>query len=271
MGHIISEAGVALNASKIQSMQEWPLPKSIKELRGFLGLTGYYQKFIQNYTKLAAPLTEQLKKENYHWTQEAIISFQTLKQEMKKTTILAPPEFNQTFVVETDAFSFGVGAVLLQNKHLIAYFSKLMGPKMRLKSIYEKELMAIVFAVQKWRHYLMGRKHVVRTDQQSLRFLFEQREIGMDYQRWVFKLMGFSFDIQYKPRTVNKVADALSREYVNQTELATLISACGARWADIAPQIQQDLFIKQVLEDIHRGAPVPKGYEVKQSILEYKG
>ncbi|XP_074350153.1 uncharacterized protein LOC141689695 [Apium graveolens] len=117
----------------------------------------------------------------------------------------------------------------------------------------------------------MGRKFMVRTDQQSLRFLFEQREIGLEYQRWVFKLMGFSFDIQYKPGAANKVADALSREYVNQTELTALISSCGARWADFIPHIQQDPFIKQLHEDINRGAPVPKGYVMDQGILRYKG
>lgn len=271
LGHIISEAGVAVDESKIRAMREWPVPKTVKELWGFLGLTGYYRKFIRDYAKIAAPLTEQLKKDKYYWIEEATLSFKMLKEAMMKAPILALPDFNQVFVIETDASGFGVGAVLLQNNHPIAYFSKLLGPRTRLKSIYEKELMAIVFAVQKWRHYLMGRKFVVRTDQQSLRFLFEQREIGMEYQRWVFKLMGFSFDIQYKPGANNKIADALSREYASQAELTALITQCGARWADLIPKIQQDPFIKKIQEEISAGTPVPHGYAMEQGILCYKG
>lgn len=190
---------------------------------------------------------------------------------MMKAPILALQDFSQTFVIETYASGFRVGAVLLQNNHPIAYFSKLLGPRTKVKSIYKKELIAVVFAVQKWRHYLMGRRFVVRTDQQSLHFLFEQREVCMEHQRWVFKLMGFSFDIQYKPGAVNKIVDALSREYVSQTELASLVTACVIRWTYFIPQIQQDPFIQQLQGDISRGAAVPKGYEVEQGILRYKG
>ncbi|XP_063950102.1 uncharacterized protein LOC135152878, partial [Daucus carota subsp. sativus] len=271
LGHVISAAGVSVDEEKIHSMQAWPLPTSLKELRGFLGLTGYYRKFIRNYAHIAAPLTDQLKKDNYHWTDQATTAFQTLKRAMMEAPILVLPDFEQQFVVETDASGFGVGAVLLQNNHPIAYFSKLLGPRNRLKSIYEKELMAIVFAVQKWRHYLMGRKFVVRTDQQSLRFLFEQREVGGEYQRWVFKLMGFSFDIHYKSGASNRIADALSREFVAQTELGALVTACGVNWVTLLPQIQADQFIQQLQMDIKEGRPVPKGYSVDHDILKYKG
>lgn len=270
LGHLISKEGVAVDFSKVQSMLDWPIPQSVKELRGFLGLTGYYRKFIQGYARIASPLTDQLKKDKYMWTDSATTAFNTLKKAMVEAPILALPDFEKTFVIETDASGFGVGAVLLQENHPIAYYSKLLGPRNRLKSIYEKELMTIVFAVQKWRHYLMGRKFIVRTDRQSLRFLFEQREIGLDYQRWVGKLMGFQFEIKYKPGATNKIADALSREYSSSCELSSLLTAGGVQWEELLPRIRSDPFIQQMAEAIGKNQ-APKGYSLEQGNLLYKG
>ena len=270
LGHIISAKGVAVDLSKIQAMINWPIPKSLKALRGFLGLTGYYRKFIRGYAQVAAPLTDQLKKDNYSWIEEATVAFQTLKQAMTSAPILVLPDFNKTFIVETDASGFGVGAVLLQDNQPIAFFSKLLGPRNRLKSIYEKELMAIVFAVQKWRHYLMGKKFIVRTDQQSLRFLFEQREVGLEYQKWVGKLMGFTFENKYKPGASNRIADALSREYVEEAALLTIVSGGGVQWEEFLPEIQADPFIMQLQQEIEVGN-APKGYSIAFGLIRYKG
>lgn len=189
LGHVISARGVAVDPEKVRAIVEWAVPNNLKELRGFLGLTGYYRKYVKGYARIAQPLTEQLKKDNYWWTEVATEAFEHLKRALTCAPVLAKPDFSKQFILETDASGFGSGAVLLQEHRPIAFYSKLLGVRAQQKSIYEKELMAICLAIQKWKYYLMGRHLVVRTDQQSLRFITQQREIGADYQKWVSKLM----------------------------------------------------------------------------------
>lgn len=212
LGHEVSYEGVSTEKNKIQAMQDWPTPKNIKGLRGFLGLTGYYRKFVKGYANIAKPLIEQLKKERFGWNEEAERAFVFLKQSMTKVPVLAMPDFNKTFIIEADASGHGLGAVLMQEQRPVAYYNTTLGPQAQLKSIYKKELMAIVMAVLKWRPYLVGKRFVVRTDQLSLKYILEQRVIGSDYQRQFSKLMGFDFEIQYRPGASNRVADALSRK-----------------------------------------------------------
>lgn len=155
LGHIISSQGVSTEPSKIVAVQQWPTPVSLKELRGFLGLTGYYRKFIKNYGMISKPLTLLLKKGTpFVWTPNTDQAFQLLKQALIQAPVLALPDFNKQFVLETDASDAGFGAVLMQEGHPIAYLSKpLSGPNQGL-STYEKECMAILWAVDKWRCYL---------------------------------------------------------------------------------------------------------------------
>lgn len=256
---------------KVKAIQVWPKPRSVKELRGLLGLSGYYHKFIANYAIIARPLTDQLKKDQFGWSEEANTAFESLKLALMSALILALPDLKKKFLVETDAFGFGLGAVLLQEGHPVAYYSKVLGPKARHKSIYEKELMAIVLAVIKWKHYLLGRPFVISTDQQSLKFLMEQREVGPEYQRWVSKLMGYNFIIQYKSGVSNRVADALSREFMVHVELGAILMLGGTHWSSYASSIRQDMFIKKLTESIQSGKPVSKGYHIEYGDLRYKG
>ncbi|KAH9650018.1 hypothetical protein KPL70_026202 [Citrus sinensis] len=269
LGHIISGQGVAADPSKIQAMNSWPTPTNLKALRGFLGLTGYYRKFVAGYARIASPLTDQLKKDRFGWSSEAAAAFEELKQAMSSVPVLAMPDFTKPFIVETDASGFGLGAVLLQGQQPVAYYSQVLGPRARLKSIYEKELMAIVFAILKWRPYLLGRRFIVRTDQQSLKFLLEQRIVGVEYQKWITKIMGYDFDIQYRSGASNRVADALSR-LTEPAECSALAIPQWQHWDSLKVELAEDTFLKKLREDITSGTQSHVGFSVEHGVLFYK-
>jgi RNase H-like domain found in reverse transcriptase/Reverse transcriptase (RNA-dependent DNA polymerase) len=175
LGHVISSTGIATDPKKVEAMQNWPTPQNVRALRGFLGLVGYYRKFIKGYGVITKPLIELLKKKNvFHWSKEAAASFTALKTVLSTAPVLAMPNFTQPFVLETDASDQGMGVVLMQEKRPIAYMSKALGTKNQALSTYEKELMALLAAVQKWRHYLQGKPFIIKTDHISLKHLLEQ-------------------------------------------------------------------------------------------------
>ncbi|KAJ8751592.1 hypothetical protein K2173_016841 [Erythroxylum novogranatense] len=212
LGHILSENGVEPDPSKIQAVWDWPTPRTVREVRGFLRLTGYYRKFIKNYGVIAGPLNRLLSKKGFSWTQEAVEAFNHLKQVMSHAPILRLPNFSQVFVIECDASGKGIGAVLMQEKRPIAFFSEtLKGSSLKL-STYEKEMLAVVKSVRKWRPYLLGNSFVVRTDHKSLKYLLEQRISTPAQSRWLPKLMGYDYRIEYMRGAENQAADALSRK-----------------------------------------------------------
>lgn len=145
---------------------------------------------------------------------------------MTTAPVLRLPDFDQPFCIETDASDVGIGAVLLQANHPIAFFSRKMGPRRRAASTYHKELFTIVEAVQKWRQYLLGREFIIRSDQKSLKELLLQVVQTPDQQLYIRKLMGYKFSIEYTKGSLNKVADALS-----QSEEESTAAPEGGRFA----------------------------------------
>jgi hypothetical protein len=182
---------------------------------------GYYCKFVHDYGLIAAPLTAHTKKDGFHWTNEAVAAFQALKTTATSAPVLALPDFDKSFIVECDASTHGFGTVLLQNKHPLAFFSRPIAPRHRSLAAYERELIGLVLAIRHWRPYLWGCRFVVRTDHYSLKYLLDQRLTTIPQHHWVRKLLGFDFTVEYKPDTMNAVADALSRhDTVEGTVLA---------------------------------------------------
>lgn len=157
-------------------MQQWPVPTNLKQLRGFLGLAGYYRKFIRNFGVISKPLTQLLKKKiQYVWTPYEQAAFEALKRALITAPVLALPDFSQKFVLETDASDAGIGAVLMQLGHPIAFLSKALGVKNQTLSTYDKECLAMLLAIDKWKTYLQANEFTIHTDQRSLVHLSESK------------------------------------------------------------------------------------------------
>ncbi|KAM1658785.1 hypothetical protein ACFXTN_042909 [Malus domestica] len=211
LGHIISASGVTVDPSKIAAIVEWPTPSSVRALRGFLGLAGYYRKFVRHFGLIAKPLTDLLKKDSFSWSPATDTAFSTLKVALSTTPVLALPDFTKPFTLECDASNFGIGVVLSQAHHPIEFLSKPLAPKHHSLSVYDKEMLAVVFAVQKWRSYLMGHHFTILTDHQTLKYFLDQRITTPAQQKWLLKLFGYNCTLAYRPGASNATADALSR------------------------------------------------------------
>jgi len=265
LGHCISSHGVATEKSKIAAVELWSVPKNVKELRGFLGLTGYYRKFIRHYDLISRSLTDLLKKGTpFVWTSQAHEAFNQLKIALVNAPVLAIPDFSKPFVLETDASDVGFGAVLLQNSHPVAYLSKAVCAKNQALSTYEKECMAIILAVDKWRPYLQNAEFIIRTDHKSLLHLTEQRISTRIQQKALLKLMDLRFNILYKQGALNRAADALSRCYSPTSLMA--ISFCNPDWMEqVKLGYAEDSQTKQLLAN-------PTGeYSVDDGIIRHQG
>ncbi|KAI2644120.1 Transposon Tf2-8 polyprotein [Labeo rohita] len=223
LGYNISPEGVHMNHDKVLAIQKWPQPNTIKELQRFLGFTNFYCRFIKDYSSITSPLTSLLRghPKRLCWNPSAHDSFQQLKKIFSTAPLLRHPDPERPFVVEVDASTIGVGAVLSQAAgdssplHPCAYFSNKLSPAAQNYDVGNQELLSIKLALEEWRHWLEGAKHpfLIITDHKNLQYLREAKRLNPHQARWALFFTRFQFKITYRPGSKNIPADALSRQF----------------------------------------------------------
>ncbi|KAJ4701059.1 Retrotransposon protein, putative, Ty3-gypsy subclass [Melia azedarach] len=213
LGHVISANGIYVDPQKIEAVVNWERPTSVTEVRSFLGLAGYYRRFVEGFSKIAGPLTKLTRKNvKFEWTDDCEQSFQELKKRLTSAPVLTLPSGTEGFVVYSDASRQGLGCVLMQHGKVIAYASRQLKKHELNYPTHDLELAAIVFALKIWRHYLYGTTCEIYTDHKSLKYLFTQKELNLRQRRWIELIKDYDCTIDYQPGKANVVADALSRK-----------------------------------------------------------
>jgi len=213
LGHVVNKNGLAVDPAKVQAVVEWEQPTSVREIRSFLGLAGYYRRFIEGFSSLSGPLTTLTKKNTpFVWSDKCEASFQELKRRLVTAPVLTLPMESVGYVVYTDASKKGLGCVLMQHGRVVAYASRQLKEHEKNYPTHDLELVAIVYALKIWRHYLYGEECEIHTDHQSLKYIFTQRDLNMRQRRWLEVLKDYDSKMFYHPAKANVVADALSRK-----------------------------------------------------------
>lgn len=230
LGHVVTPMGVKANPEKIRAIENWPLPKNETELRGFLGIIGYYRRFIKDFAKIVKPLTVQLKKtEELRHTKEFVETFEKCKSLLTCSDILQYPDFSKPFLLTTDASNFALGAVLSQGAigkdKPVAFASRTLSKTEENYSTIEKELLAIVWACKYFRPYLFGNKFTLFTDHKPLQYVFNIKDPSSKLVRWRLSLEEFDYDIKYCAGTQNVVADGLSRIKIESNEINNSVAS----------------------------------------------
>ena len=229
LGYVVTKDGITMDSDKVKAITEWPPLNNVRDVRSFLGLAGYYRRFVKGFSSIAAPLTELLKNEvEFNWGSDQVEAFNKLKQAIISAPILISPDPTKKYVVVTDASGFATGAVLQQDHgnglQPIAFMSHKMNAAERNYPVHEQELLAIVQALREWRHYLHGCEFDVVTDHNSLKYFMSQPTLSARQARWSERMQEFHFKVIHRPGKLNEAADALSRRPDHQSNLHNVVN-----------------------------------------------
>ena len=236
LGFDIDEHGIHTEKSKVKAIEDWPTPATKQELRSFLGVANFYRRFIRNYSLLAKPLTD-IQGENriFVWEKEQQRAFQQLKHALISAPTLASPDPTKNYQLYVDASDYAVGGVLCQETdgiiHPIAFESHKLSKAEQNYATHEKEMLAIIYCLNKWRHYLESRKTTVITDHHSLQYLHNQPKLSRKQARWMELIANFDIEIKYMPGRMNIVADALSRRSDHRTKSISATSKSSSEYS----------------------------------------
>ncbi|KAG8479381.1 hypothetical protein CXB51_029708 [Gossypium anomalum] len=215
LGHVVSAEGIKVDPRKIEAILEWKPPRSVTEIRSFLGLAGYYRRFVEGFSVLAVPLTKLIRKgAPFVWRNKQQEAFEKLKKVLTEAPVLIQPESSKDFTVYSDASHVGLGCVLMQEGKVVTYASRQLKPHELNYPTHDLELVAVIFALKIWRHYFYGERCIIYTDHKSLKYLLTQKELNLRQRRWIELLKDYDCSIEYHPGKANVVADALSRRTV---------------------------------------------------------
>jgi hypothetical protein len=291
LGHIISEDGITVDPEKIEAIKGWTTPKNVIEVRSFMGLVGYYKRFIACFSRISHLITSlQRKEKKFQWTEECERSFQQLKKRLTSDPILRIADPNEDFIVCTNECKEGLGGVLNQNGFFVCYESRNLKENERHYATHDLELEAIVLhALNKWRHYLMGNRFELRIDHNGLKYLFDQPTLNARQSKWLEFLSEYDFDIKHIKGKENKVANALSRRVhelhattisMYQTDVKGIIleaAKSDLQYMELVTKLQQGK-MQQKIEDYELGIDgiilyknivyVPNSPELRSAILK---
>jgi hypothetical protein len=213
LGHVLSAKGIAVDPSKVKDILEWKPPTTVHQVQSFLGLAGYYRRFIPDFSKLVKPITSLLKNDTkFNWSSRCNEAFEQLKVLLTTAPVLAQPDIEKPFDVYCDASGSGLGCVLLQEDRVIAYASRQLRRHEEQYPSHGLELAVVVHALKLWCHYLLGNVCHIYTNHKSLKYIFTQSELNMRQRRWLELIKDYELEIHYHPGKANVVADALSRK-----------------------------------------------------------
>ncbi|WVZ97761.1 hypothetical protein U9M48_043274 [Paspalum notatum var. saurae] len=225
--HVLSPDGIEVDPRKVQEVLDWKVPETVIEVGSFLGLAGYYRRFIKDFSRISKPMTKLLQKNaKFAWGSKCDQAFQTLKNLLTTASVLIQPNITKPFDIYCDASGIGIGCVLMQEGRVIAYASRQLEKHEEHYPTHDLELAAVVHALRIWRHYLLGNICHIYSDHKSLKYIFTQSELNMRQRRWLELIKDYDLEIHYHPGKANVVADALSRKsHCNCMYLSEIIQA----------------------------------------------